>query len=147
MDVIYYWLFHKRFEKTHNCLKTNLSTFRSAHLGAARWLMSILVLCGAGVHAAEPTFTNVTATVLPGLPALYETSITWGDYDNDRRLDFLLTGYFFDQEGSEISVSQLWRNTGSMFTNVTPMAAPGLPGMTAPEDDLAFYRAAEVVTH
>lgn len=57
-----------------------------------------------------------------GLPGLIESSVAWGDYDNDGRLDFLLTGY---DGGSRIS--QLWRNTGSTFTNV-PIA--GLPGVS-----------------
>jgi len=69
-------------------------------------------------------FTNVTASVAPGLPGVNDSSVAWGDYDNDGRLDFLLTGF----TGSA-SVSQLWRNTGSGFTNVTASVAPGLPGV------------------
>jgi hypothetical protein len=60
-------------------------------------------------------FSNVTASVAPGLPGIYAGSVAWGDYDNDGRLDFLLN-------------SQLWRNTGSGFSNVTASVAPGLPG-------------------
>ena len=63
-------------------------------------------------------FTNVP---IAGLPGVYASSVAWGDYDNDGRLDFLLTGY----TGSGL-ISQLWRNTGSGFTNV-PIA--GLPGV------------------
>jgi hypothetical protein len=59
-------------------------------------------------------FTNVP---IPGLPGVYGSSVAWGDYDNDGRLDFLLTG---------LGVSQLWRNTGGGFTNVP---IPGLPGV------------------
>jgi hypothetical protein len=69
-------------------------------------------------------FTNVTATVAPGLPGVDTSSVAWGDYDNDGRLDFLLTGYYND--GSDHIISQLWRNTGSGFTNV-PL--PGVPGV------------------
>src|SRR5260370_555239 len=42
----------------------------------------------------------------------------WGDYDTDGRLDSLLNG-----SGS----SQLWRNPGAGFSNVTASVAPGLP--------------------
>ena len=65
-------------------------------------------------------FTNVTATVAPGLPGLWHSAVAWGDYDNDGRLDLLITGSF---------VSQIWRNTGSHFVNVTATVAPGLPGV------------------
>src|SRR6185295_8750776 len=69
-------------------------------------------------------FTNVTATVAPGLPAVAFGSVGWGDYDSDGRLDFLLTGYDGDN-----SISQLWRNQ-TPLTNTPPSAPTGL-AMTA----------------
>jgi hypothetical protein len=75
-----------------------------------------------------PTFANVTATAAPGLPLAARGSVAWGDYDSDGRLDFLLTGYFYDeQRNDDIFVSQLWQNTGSGFAEVTAAVAPGLP--------------------
>jgi hypothetical protein len=65
-------------------------------------------------------FTNVP---ISGLPGVCNGSVAWGDYDNDGRLDFLLTG---NTNTSSAGISQLWRNTGSGFTNV-PIA--GLPGV------------------
>jgi len=62
-------------------------------------------------------FTNVP---IAGLPQVAFGSVAWGDYDNDGRLDFLITGTSNYVSG----VSQVWRNTGSGFTNV-PIA--GLP--------------------
>ena len=70
------------------------------------------------------TFSNVTASAAPGLPGVESSSVAWGDYDNDGRLDFFLTGY---HGGNRFS--QIWRNTGSGFTNVTANIAPGLPGV------------------
>ena len=61
-------------------------------------------------------FTNINA----GLPGPYRGSVAWGDYDNDGRLDILLTGLM----GSDLA-AQVWRNTGSSFTNVNA----GLPGV------------------
>ena len=69
-------------------------------------------------------FTNVTATVAPGLPGVRSSSVAWGDYDNDGWLDFLLTG-----DSNSVPIAQVWHNTGSGFTNVTATVAPGLPGV------------------
>src|SRR5262245_37242094 len=70
-------------------------------------------------------FSNVTAIVAPGLPGFDHTSVAWGDYDNDGRLDLFLTG-----QTNELGAgaSQLWRNTGAGFTNVP---IPGLLGVIA----------------
>ena len=71
-------------------------------------------------HNTVNGFSNVTASVAPGLPNLNASSVAWGDYDNDGRLDLLITGLTNDND----RVSQLWRNTGTGFTNVP---IPGLP--------------------
>jgi hypothetical protein len=63
-------------------------------------------------------FTNVP---VPGLPRIADGSLAWGDYDNDGRLDFLITGL----TNGISKVSQVWRNTGSGFTNVPIAALPG----------------------
>jgi hypothetical protein len=63
-------------------------------------------------------FTNVPVA---GLPRIGDGSLAWGDYDNDGRLDFLITGL----SNGVTHASQLWRNTGSGFTNVP---IPGLVG-------------------
>lgn len=62
-------------------------------------------------------FTNMNA----GLPGVYRGCVAWGDYDNDGRPDLLLTG-FAPGLGS---IAQVWRNTGSGFTNLNA----GLPGI------------------
>ena len=69
-------------------------------------------------------FSNVTATFAPGLPGVTDGSVAWGDFDNDGRLDFLLTG--LTNLFTSGNVSQLWHNTGNSFTNVP---IPGLPGV------------------
>ena len=71
----------------------------------------------------DGTFTNVTV-LAPGVPGATGGGVAWGDYDNDGRLDFLLTG----RNAPTVfgGVSQLWRNTGNGFTNVTASAVPGL---------------------
>ncbi len=80
-----------------------------------KWaLLTLLALWQFTGNAAEPTFTNVTATV--GLPQVGSGPVSWGDFDNDGRLDLLLG-------------AGVWRNTGSGFVDVTATVAPGLPGI------------------
>lgn len=59
-----------------------------------------------------------------GLPDVYNGTIAWCDYDNDGRLDFLITGI-----AGPSAISQVWRNTGNGLTNVTSVLAPDLPGV------------------
>lgn len=67
-------------------------------------------------------FTNINA----GLPGVYYSAVAWGDYDNDGRLDILLTGATNDLMSlGFIGTAQVWRNTGSGFTNINA----GLPGV------------------
>lgn len=55
-------------------------------------------------------FTNIQA----GLPGVVDGSVAWGDYDNDGRLDLLLTGLLTNQT----SIAQVWHNTGTGFFNI-----------------------------
>src|SRR5436190_10213197 len=119
-------------------MKNISSAFIKTTRPAAAWWFiatAIALLCIAGVRAAEPNFTNVTAAVAPGLPQVGFSSVAWADFDGDGRLDFLLTGSSTitrsnaDEGEYNVSfpVSELWRNTGNGFTNVTATVAPGLP--------------------
>ena len=66
-------------------------------------------------------FTNINA----GLPGVSDSSAAWGDYDNDGRLDILLTGDAGTGDTGIEPISQVWRNTGTGFTNINA----GLPGV------------------
>ena len=49
-------------------------------------------------------------------------SVAWGDYDNDGRLDFLITG-----ERNQGYITRLYHNDGDgQFSDVTPPAVPGV---------------------
>ena len=73
------------------------------------------------------TFTNVPT----GLPGVSQGAVAWGDFDQDGRLDILLTGY--TQTGA---VCQVWRNLGNgNFTNMNV----GLPGVYQSSVALADY--------
>jgi hypothetical protein len=69
-------------------------------------------------------FSNVTASVATALPGIFDSSVAWGDFDNDGRLDFLIAGLTNASSGR--AVAQVWRNTDSGFTNVP---IPGLQGV------------------
>jgi hypothetical protein len=74
---------------------------------------------------ADIAFTPIFAETGVALPGLAFGSVAWGDYDNDGRLDLLLSGT--TNTAYTEAVSQIWRNTGSGFTNINA----GLPGVTA----------------
>src|SRR5258708_1156654 len=65
-------------------------------------------------------FSDVTP---PGLPGLQTSSVAWGDYDGDGRLDFLISG----QDSSFNGLSRLYHNDGLPAN--TP---PGPPGNLRP---------------
>ena len=63
------------------------------------------------------SFTNLNV----GLPGVSEGSVACADFDNDGRLDLLLTGY-----SSTVYIAQIWRNLGSgVFTNMN-VSLPGV---------------------
>lgn len=57
----------------------------------------------------DGTFTDIGA----GLTPVGYAALAWGDYNNDGRLDLLLTG----NSGNGL-VSQIYRNDGGVFTNI-----------------------------
>jgi FG-GAP-like repeat len=69
-------------------------------------------------NRGDGTFANINA----GLPGVAYGSVAWGDYDNDGKLDIVLTGL----QANGIAVCQIWRNLGNgSFTNINA----GLPGV------------------
>ncbi|HTY86701.1 MAG TPA: FG-GAP-like repeat-containing protein [Candidatus Acidoferrum sp.] len=70
----------------------------------AQYITEVWLNSGAG-------FTNLNA----GLPALANPALAVGDYDNDGRQDILLSGFATNVSSR---VTQIWRNTGSGFTNI-----------------------------
>jgi len=70
-------------------------------------------------------FTNISAG-LPGLTNVSSGSVSWGDFDNDGKWDFLQTGFAgLDASHFPILIAQVWRNLGNgAFTNINA----SLPG-------------------
>ena len=69
---------------------------------------------------SNPTFTDVGAA----LPAIYTSSVAWGDYDNDGDLDIALTGRFWD--GTPISA--VYASSGGANPTFSDIGA-GLTGV------------------
>ncbi|MBI5215683.1 MAG: VCBS repeat-containing protein [Ignavibacteriae bacterium] len=56
------------------------------------------------------------------LDSLYNGSVAWGDYDNDGKLDLLMTGV----NSNGFPVTNIYRNTGSGFTKQFTGTIPGV---------------------
>ncbi len=62
--------------------------------------------------------------LLPGLPDFKTARLAWADYDNDGKLDLLITG----QDSLNLGSTILYHNTGSGFENKTSVI-PGIPSL------------------
>jgi hypothetical protein len=58
---------------------------------------------------------GVFTDIIAGLPGVSNSSVAWGDYDNDGDLDILLTGY--PSSGGPVSI--IYRNDGGTFNDIT----------------------------
>jgi len=58
-------------------------------------------------------FNNFTLSSID-LTGVYQSSVAWGDYDNDGDLDILLTG----KAGSNNPVAKVYRNDSGTFTDI-----------------------------
>ncbi|MBC8000967.1 MAG: VCBS repeat-containing protein [Opitutaceae bacterium] len=71
-------------------------------------------------NVGNGTFTNLNV----GLPGVFYSSVAWGDYDSDGRLDILLTGT--PNGFLSTAVSQVWRNLGNGSFAKLNIALPGV---------------------
>ncbi|MDB6109253.1 MAG: Fibronectin type domain protein, partial [Pedosphaera sp.] len=81
-------------------------------------------VCQIWRNVGNGTFTNINA----GLTGVWRSAVAWGDYDNDGKLDVLLSGASANDPlgGPTNAVCQIWRNVGNgVFTNINA----GLPGV------------------
>ncbi len=71
------------------------------------------------VYGTNQTFVTLSFVAATELWGAYEGSVGWGDFDNDGRLDILLSGHL---------LVQVWRNTETGFPNINA----NLPSTSTP---------------
>jgi hypothetical protein len=72
-------------------------------------------------------FTN-SGLVFPAVGGFHQSSAVWGDYDNDGRLDILFPAV---DDGSSTGLGQVWRNTGTGFSNTFSFPITSFDGVAA----------------
>lgn len=70
--------------------------------------------------------TPVFAAIASDIPGAFDGLVGWGDYDNDGKLDMLLSGYV---------PTQVWRNTGTGFSKLNA----NLPSVSVPVANWADF--------
>jgi len=90
--------------------------------------VSFAGICQVWRNQTNGVFTNFTAA-LPGISsnAVTSSAVAQGDFGNDGKPDFLITGFAgVDGNSFPVYISQVWRNLGNgTFTNIQA----GLPGV------------------
>jgi hypothetical protein len=106
--------------KRNTCLHTGNSWMK--------FMLVFIMLSMNLLYLKAQEFIDWTSIVLP---QVYNSSVAWGDYDNDGDLDILLTG----NNGSE-DVSQIYKNNGdNTFTEQTQISLTGVSNSSATWED------------
>jgi hypothetical protein len=79
-------------------------------------------------HRTATGFVEASAGVLSDLPQVRFAAVAWGDYDNEGRLDFLISG----SDPTNTLVTALYHNMGDHFTNASNTVQGELPGLESP---------------
>src|SRR5215213_3979618 len=93
-------------------LHTRYRLRASAPISPMVRLIAVLVsIAGMAIvsPAADAGGAEIFADISAGLPAVSASAVAWGDYDNDGRLDILLTGY----SSSLGNIARVYHNDGN----------------------------------
>src|SRR5688572_9480488 len=111
---------HCRARASWNNMQNGMKSSLKPTLRRAAAAMATIVALMLTASKAHSQFTLEAAA---NFPPVFSGSTAWGDYDNDGRLDLLLTGA---DVATGLPSLSLWHNTGAGFSNVTATVAPGL---------------------
>ena len=102
-----------------------------------RYLWDIRAICpvdqpGLGLGSPQSQSFEDVSSLLSGMPAVQAPSVVWGDYDNDGKLDLMITGK------ADVPLSKLYHNTGTGFEEQSSLL-PGLPQVSSSSVAWADY--------
>jgi hypothetical protein len=69
------------------------------------------------INNADGTFSPIE----PEFPGVFDSSSAWGDFDNDGKIDLLLTGESYSESGL---ISRIFRNKNALISNNTRPNSP-----------------------
>ena len=74
-----------------------------------------LLVCSVSLLIGQVTFTEIN----DGLPDIFDSSTSWGDYDNDGDLDILMLG-----KTDSVSITEIYRNDSGVFNPINAGLIP-----------------------
>jgi Concanavalin A-like lectin/glucanases superfamily/Bacterial Ig domain/FG-GAP-like repeat/Regulator of chromosome condensation (RCC1) repeat/Immunoglobulin domain/IPT/TIG domain len=95
--------------------RTVTVTPNSNQVGVAIITLTVTDAGGLSNHISFTLTVDQFTQIAPGLPPLTYSAVAWGDYDNDGKLDLLVSGTTNGLASG--AITRIYHNDGSVFTN------------------------------